>query len=257
MKKLNITITGALGRMSKILINQIASNKNLKLYSLTDLKIGTTIKGIKIQNNNLNAFKKTDVIIDFSRPKSSIEILNFAKKLKKKVVIGTTGFTRKEENIIKKYSKKIAIFKSSNMSLGINLLEYITKILSKKIPNDYKIGISDNHHQAKIDYPSGTALMLANAVAKGKGKNLDKLKGKFYLNKKGNLQNNKVNFFITRKGKTVGKHSVIYNNNIENIELKHTAFSRELFADGALNAAIWISKKNKGLFDMQDMFNLK
>ena len=257
MKKLNITITGALGRMSKILINQIASNKNLKLYSLTDLKIGTTIKGIKIQNNNLNAFKKTDVIIDFSRPKSSIEILNFAKKLKKKVVIGTTGFTRKEENIIKIYSKKIAIFKSGNMSLGINLLEYITKILSKKIPNDYKIGISDNHHQAKIDYPSGTALMLANAVAKGKGKNLDKLKGKFYLNKKGNLQNNKVNFFITRKGKTVGKHSVIYNNNIENIELKHTAFSRELFADGALNAAIWISKKNKGLFNMQDMFNLK
>ena len=257
MKKLNITITGALGRMSKILINQIASNKNLKLYSLTDLKIGTTIKGIKIQNNNLNAFKKTDVIIDFSRPKSSIEILNFAKKLKKKVVIGTTGFTRKEENIIKKYSKKIAIFKSGNMSLGINLLEYITKILSKKIPNDYKIGISDNHHQAKIDYPSGTALILANAVAKGKGKNLDKLKGKFYLNKKGNLQNNKVNFFITRKGKTVGKHSVIYNNNIENIELKHTAFSRELFADGALNAAIWISKKNKGLFNMQDMFNLK
>ena len=257
MKKLNITITGALGRMSKILINQIASNKNLKLYSLTDLKIGTTIKGIKIQNNNLNAFKKTDVIIDFSRPKSSIEILNFAKKLKKKVVIGTTGFTRKEENIIKKYSKKIAIFKSGNMSLGINLLEYITKILSKKIPNGYKIGISDNHHQAKIDYPSGTALMLANAVAKGKGKNLDKLKGKFYLNKKGNLQNNKVNFFITRKGKTVGKHSVIYNNNIENIELKHTAFSRELFADGALNAAIWISKKNKGLFNMQDMFNLK
>ena len=257
MKKLNITITGALGRMSKILINQIASNKNLKLYSLTDLKIGTTIKGIKIQNNNLNAFKKTDVIIDFSSPKSSIEILNFAKKLKKKVVIGTTGFTRKEENIIKKYSKKIAIFKSGNMSLGINLLEYITKILSKKIPNDYKIGISDNHHQAKRDYPSGTALMLANAVAKGKGKNLDKLKGKFYLNKKGNLQNNKVNFFITRKGKTIGKHSVIYKNKIENIELKHTAFSRELFADGALNAAIWISKRNKGLFNMQDMFNLK
>jgi 4-hydroxy-tetrahydrodipicolinate reductase len=99
--------------------------------------------------------------------------------------------------------------------------------------------------------------MLANAVAKGKCKNLDKLKGKFYLNKKGNLQNNKINFFITRKGKTVGKHSVIYNNKIENIELKHTAFSRELFADGALNAAIWISKKNKGLFNMQDMFNLK
>ena len=257
MKKINITITGALGRMGQILISRISKNKNLKLHSLTDLKVGKKIKNIKVQKNNLEAFKKTDVIIDFSRPKSSIEILNFAKKLKKKVVIGTTGFTKKDENIIKNYSKKIAIFKSGNMSLGINLLEYVAKILSKKIPNDYQIGISDNHHQAKIDYPSGTALMLANAVAKGKGKNLDKLKGKFYLNKKGNLQNSKVNFFITRKGKTIGKHSIIYNNKIENIELKHTAFSRELFADGALSAAIWISKKNKGLFNMQDMFNLK
>lgn len=257
MKKINITIAGALGRMGQILINRISKNKNLKLYSLTDIRVGKKIKGIKMQNNSIDAFKNTDVIIDFSSPKSSIEILNFAKKLKKKVVIGTTGFTKKDENLIKNYSKKIAIFKSGNMSLGINLLEYITKILSKKIPNNYQIGISDNHHQAKIDYPSGTALMLANAVAKGKGINLDKLKGKLYLNKKGNLQNNKVNFFIARKGKTVGKHSVIYNNKIENIELKHTAFSRELFADGALNAAIWISKKNKGLFNMQDMFNLK
>ena len=257
MKKINITITGALGRMGQILINRISKNKSLKLYSLTDIRVGKKIKGIKMQNNSIDAFKNTDVIIDFSRPKSSIEILNFAKKLKKKVVIGTTGFTKKDENLIKNYSKKIAIFKSGNMSLGINLLEYITKILSKKIPNNYQIGISDNHHQAKTDYPSGTALMLANAVAKGKGINLDKLKGKFYLNKKGNLQNSKVNFFITRKGKTIGKHSIIYNNKIENIELKHTAFSRELFADGALNAAIWISKKNKGLFNMQDMFNLK
>ena len=257
MKKINITITGALGRMGQILINRISKNKNLKLVSLTDIRVGKKIKGVKIQNNSLEAFEKTDVIIDFSRPKSSIEILNFAKKLRKKVIIGTTGFTKKDENIIKNHSKKIAIFKSGNMSLGINLLEYITKILSKKIPNYYQIGISDNHHKAKIDYPSGTALMLANAVAKGKGKNLDNLKGKIYLNKKGNLQSNKVNFFIIRKGKTVGKHSVIYNNKIENIELKHTAFSRELFADGALNAAIWIRKKNKGLFNMQDMFNLK
>ena len=143
------------------------------------------------------------------------------------------------------------------MSLGINLLEYITKILSKKIPNNYRVGILDNHHKAKIDYPSGTALMLGNAVANAKNKNLENLKGKIFLNKSGNLQNNKINFFITRKGRTVGKHSVIYNNKIENIELKHTAFSRKLFADGALNAAIWISKKRNGLFNMQDMLNLK
>ena len=257
MKKINITITGALGRMGKILIEKISTNKSLKLFSLTDLKSGKIINGIKTQKNNLEAFKKTDVIIDFSKPKASLEVLSYAKKFKKRVVIGTTGFTKQENNLIKNYSKKIAIFKSGNMSLGINLLEYIVNILSKKIPKDYHIGINDDHHKKKIDYPSGTALMLANAVSKGRNKNLESIKGKIFLNKKGNLQKNKVNFFITRKGNTIGKHSVIFNNNTENIELKHTAFSRELFADGALNAAIWISKKNKGLFSMQDMFKLK
>jgi len=257
MKKINITITGALGKMGKILIKKISTNKKLKLFSLTDLKSGKIINGIKTQKNNLEAFKKTDVIIDFSKPKASLEVLSYAKKFKKRVVIGTTGFTKQENNLIKNYAKKIAIFKSGNMSLGINLLEYIVNILSKKIPKDYHIGINDDHHKKKIDYPSGTALMLANAVSKGRNKNLESIKGKIFLNKKGNLQKNKVNFFITRKGNTIGKHSVIFNNNIENIELKHTAFSRELFADGALNAAIWISKKNKGLFSMQDMFKLK
>jgi 4-hydroxy-tetrahydrodipicolinate reductase len=257
MKKINITITGALGRMGKILVKKISTNKNLKLFSLTDLRSGKIINGIKTQKNNLEAFKKTDVIIDFSKPKASLEVLSYAKKFKKKVVIGTTGFTKQENNLIKNYAKKIAIFKSGNMSLGINLLEYIVNILSKKMPKDYHIGINDDHHKKKIDYPSGTALMLANAVSKGRNKNLESIKGKIFLNKKGNLQKNKVNFFITRKGNTIGKHSVIFNNNMENIELKHTAFSRELFADGALNAAIWISKKNKGLFNMQDMFGLK
>jgi 4-hydroxy-tetrahydrodipicolinate reductase len=257
MKKINITITGALGRMGKILVKKISTNKNLKLFSLTDLKSGKIINGIMTQKNNLEAFKKTDVIIDFSKPKASLEILSYAKKLKKKIVIGTTGFTKQQNNLIKNYAKKIAIFKSGNMSLGINLLEYIVNILSKKIPDNYHIGINDDHHRKKVDYPSGTALMLANAISKGKNKNLESIKGKTFLNKKGNLQKNKINFFITRKGNTIGKHSVLFNNKIENIELKHTAFSRELFADGALNAALWISKKNKGLFNMQDMFGLK
>ena len=257
MKKINITITGALGRMGTILVKKIAKNKNLKLVSLTDLRSGKTLNGIKTQKNNLEAFKKTDIIIDFSKPKASLEILSYAKKLKKKVVIGTTGFSKKQDSLIKKYSKKIAIFKSGNMSLGINLLEYIISILSKKIPNDYHIGISDDHHRKKIDYPSGTALMLASAICKGRNKDFDSTKGKIFINKKGNFQKNKINFFITRKGSTIGKHSVLFNNKIENIELRHVAFSRELFADGALKAAIWISKKNKGLFNMQDMFGLK
>ena len=258
MKKINIALVGGLGRMGKILAKKILNNKKLKLHSVTDLRSGRSFKkNIKIQKNNLNAFKKADVIIDFSRPKSSLEALYYAKKLRKKIVIGTTGFSEKQNKLIKNYSKIIAIFKSGNMSVGINLLEYIIKILSKKITNNYQIAITDDHHKKKIDFPSGTALMLANAVAEGKNKTLKSIMGKNFLNKKGNLAKNKINFHITRKGKTIGKHAVLFNNQIENIELKHVAFSRELFADGALNAAIWISKKKRGLFNMQDMLNLK
>jgi 4-hydroxy-tetrahydrodipicolinate reductase len=257
MKYIKITICGALGRMGQVLIKRIKKNKIFKLQSLTDLKNNKKIKGLKIQRNHLDAFKNTDIIIDFSKPKSTIKILSIAKKLKKKVIIGTTGFTKKQENLIKNYSKKIAIFKSGNMSLGINLLQHLVKILTEKIPNNYQIAVTDDHHKSKIDYPSGTALILAHAISNGKNKSLNNLKGKNFLNKKNIFQKNKINFFITRRGKTVGKHSVIYNNELERIQLTHIANSRELFAEGALKAAIWLSKKSKGLFNMQDIFNLK
>jgi len=251
MKKIiKVTIVGGLGRMGRIIAKKIRNNKKFKLNNIIDEKD-------KLSAENIKIIKKTDVIIDFSRPNGTMQIIKIANRLKKKIVIGTTGFTKKQNNLIKNYSKKIAIFKSGNMSLGINLLEYIANILSNKIPNNYKIGINDDHHKRKVDYPSGTALMLAKAVSNGRNKSLESMKGKIFLNKKGNLLNNKINFFITRKGNTIGKHSVIFNNKIENIELKHTAFSRELFAEGALDAAIWISKKNKGLFNMQDMLGLK
>jgi 4-hydroxy-tetrahydrodipicolinate reductase len=258
MKIVKISICGGLGKMGKLLINKVMKNKKLKLESITDKKNTISIQGINIQGNNINSFKNTDVIVDFSRPEATMQILKIAKRLKKAVVIGTTGFNKKQNSLIKRLSKTIPIFKSGNMSLGINLLEYMVNILSKKIPADYQVGISDQHHKKKIDYPSGTALMLANAISKGKKKKLELLKGRIFLNsKKGSPKKNKINFYITRKGNTIGKHSINFESKIENIELKHTAFSRELFADGALKAALWISKKNKGLFDMQDMLNLK
>jgi 4-hydroxy-tetrahydrodipicolinate reductase len=127
-----------------------------------------------------NNIKESDIIIDFSRPIASIAAIKIAIALKKKMIIGTTGFSAKQESFIKKTSKKIAIFKSGNMSLGINLIEYISKILSKKIPNNYQISVYDNHHKKKMDYPSGTALMLANAIASGKSKKLKPiLRGNF------------------------------------------------------------------------------
>jgi 4-hydroxy-tetrahydrodipicolinate reductase len=234
--------------MGKILKRKILSNKKFNLINSIDKNNQKELK---------NDIKKTDVIIDFSAPSASIKLLKLVKKFKKKIIIGTTGFSTKDESLIKKISRSIAIFKSGNMSLGINLVGYISKILSKKIPNDFQISVYDNHHKKKKDYPSGTALMLANAIANGKNKNLNSMKGKIFLNNNGKSIHNKINFYITRKGKTIGKHSVNFDNKIEKIEVKHTSNSRELFAEGALKAALWIKRKNKGLFDMQDLLNLK
>jgi len=248
MKKIKILLIGSNGRMGKILKRKILSNKKFNLINSIDKNNQKELK---------NDIKKTDVIIDFSAPNVSIKLLKLVKKFKKKIVIGTTGFSAKDESLIKKVSRSIAIFKSGNMSLGINLVEYISKILSKKIPNNFQISVYDNHHKKKKDYPSGTALMLANAIANGKNKNLNSMKGKIFLNNNGKSIHNKINFYITRKGKTIGKHSVNFDNKIEKIEVKHTSNSRELFAEGALKAALWIKRKNKGLFDMQDLLNLK
>ena len=248
MKNIKILLIGSNGRMGKILKRKILSNKKFNLINSIDKNNQKELK---------NDIKKTDVIIDFSAPSASIKLLKLVKKFKKKIIIGTTGFSTKDESLIKKISRSIAIFKSGNMSLGINLVEYISKILSKKIPNNFQISVYDDHHKKKKDYPSGTALMLANAIAHGKDKNLSSMKGKIFLNNNGKSIHNKINFYITRKGKTIGKHSVNFDNKIEKIEIKHTSNSRELFADGALKAALWIKGKNKGLFDMQDLLNLK
>ena len=130
MKKINLAITGCLGRMGQQLIKSSKSKKNFKLVTLTENKlINKKIFGIKLELNTDQAFKKADVIVDFTIPKCTLEILKIASKLKKRVIIGTTGFTKKEENLIKKYSKKIPILKAGNMSLGINLLMYLTQVL--------------------------------------------------------------------------------------------------------------------------------
>ncbi len=131
MKKINLAITGCLGRMGQQLIKSAKSDKRFKIVSLTENKIiNKKINGIKLSLNTIEAFKKANLIIDFSTPKCTFEILKISSKLKKKVVIGTTGFSKKEENLIKKYSRKISILKAGNMSLGINLLMYLTEIAS-------------------------------------------------------------------------------------------------------------------------------
>ena len=258
MKKINLAISGCLGRMGQQLIKSSKSNKNFKLVTLTENKpINKKIVGINLDLNTELAFKKIDVIVDFTVPKCTLEILKIASKLKKRVVIGTTGFTQKEEALIKKFSKKIPILKAGNMSLGINLLMYLTEIASKSLNDEYLSKVFEVHHKHKKDYPSGTALMLGKGIADGKNKNLYNLMGKKFLNKKSFPYGKKINFNSIRKGEIIGEHEVTFSSGKETIRLNHEAFDRALYSDGALTAAKWLTNKRAGLYSMRDLLNFK
>ena len=258
MKKINLGITGCMGRMGQKIIKSVKKDKDFKIVALTEGKIlNKKVNGIKILQNTSKVFKKTNVIIDFTIPKCTIGVLKIASKLKKRVVIGTTGFTKKEEKLIKKYSKKIPILKAGNMSLGINLLMYLTEIASETLGKKFSSKIFEIHHKHKKDYPSGTALMLAKGIAIGKNKNFYNLIGKKYLNKKNFPYGNKINFNSIRKGEIIGEHEVKFSSGKEIITLNHEAFSRSLYSEGALTAAKWLMTKKAGLYSMRDLMNFK
>ena len=242
--------------MGQQLIKSSKSNNNFRLVTLTENRIiNKKFNGIKPEHNNEIAFEKTDIIIDFTIPKCTIEVLKIASKLNKRVVIGTTGFTQKEDKIIKKYSKKIPILKAGNMSLGVNLLMYLTEIASKSLGDNYLSKIFEIHHKHKKDYPSGTALMLGKGIADGKNKDLFNLMGKKFLNKKNFPYGKKINFNSIRKGEIIGEHEVKFSSGKEIITLNHEAFDRTLYSDGALTAAKWLMKKKHGLYSMRDLLN--
>jgi 4-hydroxy-tetrahydrodipicolinate reductase len=228
-----------MGRMGQQLIRSSKKDRNFKLVSLTENRlINKKIAGLKPSRNSIDAFKKTNVIIDFTVPRCTLEILQIASKLKKKVVIGTTGFSKKEESFIKKYSRKIPILKAGNMSLGVNLLMYLTEIASKSLGNSFLSKVYEVHHKHKIDYPSGTALMLGKGISDGKNKNFYNLIGKKYL-------------------KVIGEHEVRFSSGKEIIKLNHESFDRALYSEGALTAATWLMSKKAGLYSMRDLLNFK
>ena len=258
MKKINLAISGCMGRMGQQLIKSSKKNKNFKLVALTENRsVNKKFNEIKPELNSEKVFKKTDVIIDFTVPQCTLEILKIASKLRKKVVIGTTGFNRSQENQIKKYSKRIAILKAGNMSLGVNLLMYLTEIASNSLNDEYLSKIFEVHHKHKKDYPSGTALMLGKGIADGKNKDLYNLIGKKFLNKKSFPYGKKINFNSIRKGEIIGEHEVKFSSGKEIITLNHEAFDRALYSEGALSAAKWLMTKKAGLYSMRDLMNFK
>ena len=258
MKKIKLSVTGCMGRMGQQIIKSSIKKKEFKLISLTESKvIKKKISGIKPSLNDISSFKKTNIIIDFTVPKCTLEVLKLATKLKKRVVIGTTGFNKKEELLIKKFSKKIPILKAGNMSLGVNLLMYLTEIASKSLGNNFLSKVYEVHHKHKIDYPSGTALMLGKGIADGKNKSLYSMIGKKFLNKKKFPYSKKINFNSIRKGEVIGEHEVSFSSGEEIIKLNHESFDRALYSEGALTAAKWLMKKKPGLYSMRDLLNFK
>ena len=258
MRKINLSISGCMGRMGQQLIKSSKKDRSFKLVSLTESRlINKKISGLKPSKNSIDAFKKSNVIIDFTVPKCTFEILKIASRLKKRVVIGTTGFSKTEENLIKKFSRKIPILKAGNMSLGVNLLMYLTEIASKSLGDNFLSKVYEVHHKHKIDYPSGTALMLGKGIADGKNKNFYSLIGKKYLNKKSFPFAKKINFNSIRKSEVIGEHEVRFSSGKEIIKLNHESFDRALYSEGALTAAAWLMSKKAGLYSMRDLLNFK
>ena len=258
MKKINLTITGCMGRMGQQIIKSSKKDRDFKLVSLTENRIiSKKVLGIKPSLNNIAAFKNTNVIIDFTIPKCTLDVLKIASKLQKRVVIGTTGFTRSDEILIKNFSKKIPILKAGNMSLGVNLLMYLTEIASKSLNVSFLSKVHEVHHKHKLDYPSGTALMLGKGIADGRNKKFYNLIGKKYLNKKSFPYSKKINFNSIRRGEVIGEHEVRFSSGKEIIKLNHESFDRALYSEGALTAAKWLMNKRPGLYSMRDLLNFK
>ena len=258
MKKINLSITGCLGRMGRQIMRSAKNVKGFKIVSITENEItNKKIGGLKPQLNSKKAFKDANVIIDFTVPKCTLEVLKIASKLKKRVIIGTTGFSMKEEKLIIKYSKKIPILKAGNMSLGVNLLVYLTEITSKSLGKKFLSKVFEVHHKNKKDHPSGTALMLGKAIALGKNKDFRKIIGKKFFNKKSFPFSKKINFNSLRKGGVIGEHEVKFSSGKEIVTLNHESFDRALYSEGALTAAKWIINKKPGLYSMRNVLNFK
>ena len=244
----NVLVSGASGRMGKEIISQLKNNPNLKVVCgvdkvISDLDFPIYSKVSEIKEN-------IDVIIDFSNVHLTLDILEFAKEKHIPIVIATTGFNREQEQIIEDYSKYIPIFKSANMSFDITLM---CKLLAQLAPllSGTDIEIVETHHRNKIDSPSGTALLLANSINESLGNKMKYVYNRHDLSKK--RESDEIGFSSIRGGNIVGEHTVKFFGANETLEIKHTSYSRSVFAEGAIKAAEFIIGKPDGFYSMNDL----
>jgi len=250
---INVLINGSNGNMGKALIQYIKDNTSdvfIQYMIAKDSELSFDLLDKKINSCHDKDFKKPDVIIDFSVPEATFLALDFASKNLVPIVIATTGFNNQEVLRIKEYSEAIPVFKASNMCYSINLISEVLKNIAPLLSN-MDIEIIEKHHNMKKDAPSGTALLFADAI----NSNIEnKYNYVFNRHSRDELkQNTEIGFSSVRGGKLVGEHSVMFLGENESIELKHTAYSRIIFAEGAIRATRFIINKKSGLYSMQDL----
>ena len=265
---LKIGIPGAAGRMGKTLINAVVSSSTVDLAAVTEKSnhecigldagslAGLSPLGIKVISDANKMFELSDAVLDFTLPEVTEKHLELAVKHQTILIVGTTGFDSNSNKLFEKASQQIAIVRAPNMSLSVNLLMSLTEKASKILGEDYDIEILEMHHRYKIDAPSGTALGLGDAAAKGRNVSLEDVRLKAREGITGARELGKIGFSVLRGGDVVGDHSVIFAADGERLELTHKSSSRQTYARGAIVAASWARKKGPGLYTMKDVLGL-
>lgn len=246
-----ILLSGCCGRMGRNVIETVKNRKDCEIVAGIDIIEDSSI-GFPVFQNYDDVQVKADVIIDFSNPALLPDMLKYALKNKTTVVIATTGLDDKQIKEVEKASDEIAVFFSYNMSIGVSLLSELSKLAAKVLGNSFDVEILEAHHNQKLDAPSGTALMLANAVK-------EEMPDAYFeydrFSKRQKRNQNEIGIHSIRGGTIVGEHSVIFAGNDEIVTLSHSARSRAIFATGAVNAAVFLAGKKNGIYNMADLIN--
>lgn len=250
---INLLISGANGRMGKKVFEASLNSQTIKAVCGVDIKSDCSNKDFPVYDSFSKVKEKIDIVIDFSAPATLDSILEYCLANKVPAVLCATGYTAEQVQKVKEYSNKIALFRSGNMSLGVNVLIDLVKKATVGLEG-FDIEIIEKHHNQKVDAPSGTALMLADAV-----KEVDS--EKFYTYGRegivGKRDKNEIGIHAVRGGGIVGEHQVIFASGFETITLTHQATDRSVFADGAIKAAEYLVTKKTGLYNMSDVINQK
>lgn len=250
----SIILCGCNGHMGKVICSVVAARNDCKIVAGVDLN-NVSEQGFPVYKNINECKEDADVIIDFSHPSALDSVLEYSVNTKTPVVIAATGYSEQQKNQIAEASKKTAVFFTYNMSLGINLLVELAQKATKVLGGEFDIEIVEKHHNQKIDAPSGTALMLADAISEVHD---EVLKYEYDRHSKREKRSkNEIGIHAVRGGTIVGEHEVIFAGRDEIITLSHSARSKEVFAVGAVNAAVFMTDKENGMFAMKDLLEEK